>query len=312
MRKVCKTMLMMLIMLLLTCLSGIVAFAGNGDIDLNRKGSVTVSLYESEGEHKPVNSADFTIYQVAAVKTDVKAGWKYVLTEDFADCGISISDLNADGMAERLEGFAQDADLTGTKAYAGTTNSAVFKNLELGIYLIRENGYIPGYYPVKPFLVTVPMADSDQNGWIYDVDASPKLETRTTDSENGNISMKVKKVWEGEDKKRPAEVTVELRNGETVFDTVVLNAKNEWSHTWTELSRDGDWKIREVKVPKNYKVSYSVNGMEIVVKNTFSKPYGLIQTGQLNWPVPILAGAGVVLFAFGWILVFARRNGNEA
>ena len=29
---------------------------------------------------------------------------------------------------------------------------------------------------------------------------------------------------------------------------------------------------------------------------------GLPQTGQLNWPVPVLAVSGVVLFAFGWAL----------
>ncbi len=28
----------------------------------------------------------------------------------------------------------------------------------------------------------------------------------------------------------------------------------------------------------------------------------LPQTGQLNWPVPVLAVSGVVLFAFGWAL----------
>ena len=34
----------------------------------------------------------------------------------------------------------------------------------------------------------------------------------------------------------------------------------------------------------------------------------LIQTGQLNWPIPILAGAGIILFAFGWYLTFLRKG----
>lgn len=38
----------------------------------------------------------------------------------------------------------------------------------------------------------------------------------------------------------------------------------------------------------------------------------LPQTGQLNWPVPPLAVAGLMLFATGWYLRFARkRDGNE-
>lgn len=36
----------------------------------------------------------------------------------------------------------------------------------------------------------------------------------------------------------------------------------------------------------------------------------LPQTGQLNWPVPVLAGSGVLLFAVGWWLNFGEKNGN--
>ena len=37
----------------------------------------------------------------------------------------------------------------------------------------------------------------------------------------------------------------------------------------------------------------------------------LPQTGQLNWPVPVLAGAGLVLFALGWRLCFGQRKRYE-
>ena len=37
----------------------------------------------------------------------------------------------------------------------------------------------------------------------------------------------------------------------------------------------------------------------------------LPQTGQLNWPVPVLAGAGLVLFALGWWLCFGQRKRHE-
>ena len=37
----------------------------------------------------------------------------------------------------------------------------------------------------------------------------------------------------------------------------------------------------------------------------------LPQTGQLNWPVPVLAGAGLVLFALGWRLCFGQRKRHE-
>ena len=37
----------------------------------------------------------------------------------------------------------------------------------------------------------------------------------------------------------------------------------------------------------------------------------LPQTGQLNWPVPIMAAVGVVLFALGWYLFFGKKEGYE-
>ena len=41
-----------------------------------------------------------------------------------------------------------------------------------------------------------------------------------------------------------------------------------------------------------------------------TEPIGpnLPQTGQLNWPVPILAFAGILLFVFGWLLCFGKKK----
>lgn len=38
----------------------------------------------------------------------------------------------------------------------------------------------------------------------------------------------------------------------------------------------------------------------------------LPQTGQLNWPVPVLALLGLLSFAIGWIIFFSRRDKNHA
>lgn len=46
------------------------------------------------------------------------------------------------------------------------------------------------------------------------------------------------------------------------------------------------------------------------VETTEPKPTEptLPQTGQLNWPIPVLVVAGMCLFALGWILRFDRRK----
>lgn len=37
----------------------------------------------------------------------------------------------------------------------------------------------------------------------------------------------------------------------------------------------------------------------------------LPQTGQLNWPVPVLAAVGLLLFAAGWLLYFGKGKPHE-
>ena len=41
------------------------------------------------------------------------------------------------------------------------------------------------------------------------------------------------------------------------------------------------------------------------------KPPALAQTGQLNWPVPVLALLGLCLFSLGWLLRFGKKNSDE-
>ncbi len=57
--------------------------------------------------------------------------------------------------------------------------------------------------------------------------------------------------------------------------------------------------------------SYSRPGHRVPTTNP-TTPGTLIQTGQLNWPVPVLAGLGAALIALGCVLLRKRRNGRHA
>lgn len=119
--------------------------------------------------------------------------------------------------------------------------------------------------------------------------------------------LTVKKVWDDRDSgKRPASITVELLCGDRVYDTVELRESMSWTYTWTELEAGKTWSVREVNVPAGYQVEYSVDGTNLVITNSALPP--LIQTGQLNWPVPVMAGLGVLLFALGWIMRSTKRH----
>lgn len=122
------------------------------------------------------------------------------------------------------------------------------------------------------------------------------------------------KVWAGEDKNRPSSVTVQLYDGaEKCGDEVTLSAENNWTYTWKGLVLKHDtehaYSVQEVSVPDNYKVTYAVDGTITTITNTYVQPaQKLIQTGQLNWPIPVMACVGVALVAAGILLTRKKQD----
>ena len=123
------------------------------------------------------------------------------------------------------------------------------------------------------------------------------------------VDLTVCKQWSGDSsKERPDCVTVTLYNGKTAYETVRLSAKNGWSHSWEELDGKGNWQVVESNIPKGYVPSYQVKGDVVTITNTRT----LIQTGQLNWPIWVLSGAGVILVVLGVVILTKRKKQNDA
>ncbi|MGN0664614.1 MAG: Cna B-type domain-containing protein [Negativibacillus sp.] len=129
----------------------------------------------------------------------------------------------------------------------------------------------------------------------------------TDDKDDETYKVTVKKVWkDGNSASRPESIKVRLtRNGKT-YDTVTLSADNNWRYTWRDLTKASGWEVEEVNVPKGYKVSYDSVGRVFTITNTGN----LEQTGQLNWPIPLLAGIGLALIAGGATLLRKGRKNN--
>ena len=116
------------------------------------------------------------------------------------------------------------------------------------------------------------------------------------------------KRWSGDSsKERPESVTVTLYDGKTAYETVRLSDKNDWSYTWEDLDADGNWQVVETNIPKGYVPSYKVKGDVVTITNTKT----LIQTGQLNWPIWVLGGAGILLVVLG-VVILTKRKQNDA
>lgn len=129
--------------------------------------------------------------------------------------------------------------------------------------------------------------------WVFTVAQFGEPETIT-----------VKKVWSDNGKNRPTSVTVALYNGKEQVETVTLSKSNSWTYTWEQLDGLGDWSVKEINVPKGYKATYKEKDGVTTITNTAS----LIQTGQLNWPIPVLGGLGVLLVLFGLFLLLRKRK----
>ena len=97
-----------------------------------------------------------------------------------------------------------------------------------------------------------------------------------------------------------------LYDGKTAYETVRLSDKNDWSYTWEDLDADGNWQVVETNIPKGYVPSYKVKGDVVTITNTKT----LIQTGQLNWPIWVLGGAGILLVVLGVVILTKRKQNN--
>lgn len=207
-------------LLILACTCSVWAFT---PVDLDAKGSISVTMKNQQKQ--TIAGGTLTLYQVGEVANDDwNLSFSYV--NGFENCGISLDDLEDSSLAAQLETKISSSAESRTETI-GADGTATFSDLELGLYLIVQKQPADGYSAVNAFLVSVPQQDGD--GWIYEVDASPKVE----------------------------------------------NAK---------------------AVPPT-PTATPTPGKEL--------PY----TGQLTWPVPVLAIAGILVFSIGWSL--RRKQAEE-
>ena len=154
-----------------------------------------------------------------------------------------------------------------------------------------------GFAPCTPFFVTVPTKSAA--GYEYAVNASPKTEVaKLTD-------ITIRKVWNTDASTKATDsVTVELLRDGAVVETAVLNEENSWQVTYSNLPESDAYSIREVAVPQGFTATYKQKGYVFTVTNTST----LIQTGQVIWPIPVLAIVGVLLLTVGALLQKRKQD----
>jgi hypothetical protein len=136
---------------------------------------------------------------------------------------------------------------------------------------------------------------------LYEVNASPKTEVARL------TSITIKKVWNTDAATKFSDsVKVQLLKNGNVIKTATLNEQNSWQVTFEDMPERDAYSVKEVDVPKGFTATYKQQDYVFTVTNTST----LIQTGQLIWPIPVLAGSGMLLIAVGIVLLQKKRKTN--
>ena len=264
----------------------------------------SITLYYSPGV------CDFSFYKIANISADGKVA----LTEQFNDYVNSvdmlnrITRLNADEMrtlSTTLDAIVLRDDLT-PKYVIATSEKGVLKhtNLDRGIYLIigeqtRDEKYL---YTPSPLLVSIPQLLENGNWENHVIVKHTKFQKE--ELKNDFVQYSVRKIWRdtGYLSKRPPDIYVQLFQNEKLYDTVKLNAANNWFYEWEKLPANFKWTVVEKEIPKDYFLIVDKNQTGIVLTNRYKiPPPDIPQTGQLWWPVPILFAVGAILLTLGFL-----------
>ena len=297
-------------LIILTCallvLIPALAFAQSPNvIDFDRTGSITVTLRDETAEHNVLTGYSLRLYYVAQAGEE-HSQLVFNYTDAFAGCDFPLSDLSASGLTAALAAYAEETSIPYVIGTADEDGVVTFENLELGLYLIEQEDSAEGYYPIAPFIAAIPMTDPEGTAWVYDIDASPKAETKP--EEPVLVEVTVEKVWQDEESEdRPASVTVNLLSDGEVIDSVVLSAENNWQHTFTELPDGHSYTVEEAAVPEGYVVSSEYGEFGIVITNTAKIP----QTGLKTTALIVAAAVGAALVLGGIVFVAVSKKQRE-
>lgn len=230
-----------------------------GKIDKTARGSVVVRF--TDVDNKPITGGNTELFRVAGIADDVNGNDIYVTADDFKNSGLDCNQILDAEFASDAALYVEANDISGDVRVVDKEGTVKYDGLEPGIYLITQPIANTGWYPVEPYIVTVPLYN---NGiWEYDVDSIPKTEPMRpvptpTSTPTGN-------------------------NGSTITATPYP------TQVITPIPDDGDdSSITPTPIP--------TDGGNL----TGGAENELPQTGRLNWPVPILAFSGLVLFIIGY------------
>jgi hypothetical protein len=310
-------------MTLFLLLSTLLSFTAFADEQGGPEQTTSLRVVDQSGDVL-IPDAPFYLYRVATVTED----GAIQIEPAFENSGVSLSEDDLEdswsASAVTLENYVvariADDDPIAPSASAQTNEMGVaeFEPLPDGLYLLVGSQVTIGQTVYTPLAMLIDLPTLGGYS-LRDAANTVHVKTSSREREETPIELSVIKVWkdDGHEDQRPTEVTVTLYADEVAFDTVTLNADNNWRFTWTDLDDTGRWNLMESDIPEGYTVTSVQDGTTFVVTNTYQETPDtpttpsqskLPQTGQLWWPVSILAICGMAMVLVG---VGLRKRGND-
>ncbi len=282
-----KHLAAVLLVLCLLAASALPAFATSASIRLTDSfgnatlGSIHITLYDTAND-KALRGGELTVYRVAEVQRN-NGDLSFEYCGDFTGCSIDLGDLSDSTLAGKLQAYLPES-AEGTAKTVADDGTVTFDGLELGLYLVVQTKASSGYKPVNSFLVSLPMAEDGE--WLYDVDATPKVGASVP-----------------EEPVTPPVVPVVPPIVPTVPEVpelpdLPITPENPDAPV-APGTPDNPVLPGHPDAPV---LPGSPDSPVLPGHPDNSVMNGLPQTGQLNWPVPVMAISGLMLFSFGWAL----------
>ena len=223
--------------------------------------SITVQMKDTSGN--VVAGGQLQVYKVAEVKDG-----KYQYTAAFAkmDADISAktqSTVMTESFAQSLAAYAAANEVSGQTSQISSSGEAVLDADDQAVYLVTQTTAASGYEKIKPFTLVLPYVQDGQS--MSQIIAKPKLEKIT-----------------------PSKPT-------TPSTPSTRSVPNSASSSSVSSGKKVDTKPQTPNTPV---VTSSTSRRQNVP--TLPQSPRLPQTGQLNWPIPLLALLGMALFIWGW------------
>lgn len=272
----------------------------NNTIDFNSKGSIEITLSEKTDNEK-IEGAEILLYKVADAKSE-NHNLVFEYVDELKSCNASLNDLETKSKSEDIEKCINE-NINSLKQITDVNGTVKYNDLDLGLYLVKQNNIVKGYSKIDSFLVMTPKITD--NKWIYDIKSTPKTDIIRV------IDINVKKVWNtstsntNDSIKLPRSIEVELLLNDKVIDTVKLSKDNNWSYTWEDLAKSEEYTIKEINVPKGYTPSYQKDNNTFIVTNTST----LVQTGQMLWIVMLLIITGITFIIIS--IIYDRKTNEQ-